>query len=121
MTVKRTTFVIAVTDLARSAEFYRDALGFEVHEIGDPGWRLFVNGECRIMAGDCPDTTPAAKIGDHSYFAYLTVEDVDAFYEQVTGEGVEIIKPLRDEPWGVREFGLRTIDGHRMMIATPLD
>jgi catechol 2,3-dioxygenase-like lactoylglutathione lyase family enzyme len=30
-------FVIAVPDLERSAAFYRDALGFAVHEIGDPG------------------------------------------------------------------------------------
>lgn len=22
----------------------------------------------------------------------------------------------RDEPWGMREFGVRTIDGHRMMF-----
>ena len=29
-----------------------------------------------------------------------------------------ITKPLRDEPWGMREFGLRTADGHRIMIGT---
>jgi hypothetical protein len=28
----------------------------------------------------------------------------------------DIIKPLRDEPWGMREFGIRTVDGHRMMF-----
>jgi hypothetical protein len=22
---------------------------------------------------------------------------------------------LRDEPWGMREFGIRTVDGHRIM------
>jgi uncharacterized glyoxalase superfamily protein PhnB len=32
------------------------------------------------------------------------------------GRGVELIKPLRDEPWGMREFGVRTVDGHRMMF-----
>jgi len=26
---------------------------------------------------------------------------------------------LRDEPWGMREFGLRTADGHRLMIGSP--
>ena len=30
-------YVIAVNDLEKSARYYRDILGFEVHEIGDPG------------------------------------------------------------------------------------
>jgi hypothetical protein len=29
-----------------------------------------------------------------------------------------IVKPLRIEPWGMREFGIRTIDGHRMMFGS---
>ena len=35
--------------------------------------------------------------------------------------GAELIKPLRDEPWGMRKFGLRTADGHRIMIGQDLD
>lgn len=73
-------YVLAVPDLERSAAFYRDVLGFAVHEMGDPGWRMFIRDGCRIMAG------------------------------------AEFVKPLRDEPWGMREFGLRTADGHRIMI-----
>lgn len=30
--------------------------------------------------------------------------------------GDQITKPLRDEPWQMREFGLCTIDGHCIMI-----
>lgn len=114
-------YVLAVPDLANSGAFYRDALGFTVHEIGDPGWRLFKRDECRIMAGECPDAMPAQELGDHSYFAYFVVADVDAEYERVTHYGAELIKPLRDEPWGMREFGLRTIDGHRIMIGQDLE
>jgi predicted enzyme related to lactoylglutathione lyase len=76
--IKDTMYVLAVPDLARSGDFYRDALGFAVSEMGDPGWRMFSNGACRIMAGACPDAMPAAAIGDHSYFAYLVVDDVEA-------------------------------------------
>lgn len=108
-------FVIAVPDLARSGAFYREALGFEVREMGDPGWRLFVRDACRIMAGECPEAPPARQLGDHSYFAYLVVDRVEADYARAQAAGAEIIKPLREEPWG-KEFGLRTIDGHRIMI-----
>jgi predicted enzyme related to lactoylglutathione lyase len=113
--VQHAAFVIAVPDLERSAAFYRDVLGFTVEEMGDPGWRVYVAGACRIMAGECPDALPPRELGDHSYFAYLTVDDVDAFFARVDGRA-EILKPPRDEPWGMREFALRTVDGHRIMI-----
>lgn len=112
--------VIAVPDLAASATFYRTVLGFEIEEAGDPGWRFFVKDRCRIMAGECPDALPPERTGDHSYFAYLTVEGVDRYHDQATQAGAEIVKDLRDEPWGMREFGLRTVDGHRIMIGSPM-
>lgn len=113
-------YVLAVPDLARSAAFYRDALGFAVHEMGDPGWRMFERDGCRIMAGACPDAMPAAATGDHAYFAYLVVIDADAEHARALAAGAEIVKPLRDEPWDMREFGLRTVDGHRIMIGHEL-
>jgi uncharacterized glyoxalase superfamily protein PhnB len=113
-------YVLAVPDLARSGEFYRDVLGFEVREMGDDGWRLFVKDGCRIMAGECPDALPPADLGDHSYFGYLVVDDADVYHLRATLAGAEVTKPLRDEPWGMREFGLRTADGHRLMIASPV-
>jgi predicted enzyme related to lactoylglutathione lyase len=114
--IERTMYVIAVPDLEASGDFYREALGFAVREIGDPGWRMFVRDGCRILAGECPDAIPPREIGDHSYFAYLAVSDVDAWHARAVAAGAELVKPLRDEPWGMREFGLRTADGHRIMV-----
>jgi catechol 2,3-dioxygenase-like lactoylglutathione lyase family enzyme len=116
----RPRYVIAVPDLARSAAFYRDVLGFAVREVGDPGFRFFERDACVIFAGQCPDAIPPGELGDHSYYAYLEVTSVDAFYAEVTARGAEIVKPIRDEPWGMREFGLRTADGHRMMFGSPV-
>jgi hypothetical protein len=31
-----------------------------------------------------------------------------------------ITKEIRDEPWDMREFGLRTVDGHRLMVGHEL-
>lgn len=113
-------YVLAVPDLERSASFYRDTLGFSIHEMGDPGWRMFVRDGCRIMAGECPDAMPVADTGLHSYFAYLDVDDADSWHARALAAGAEIVKPLADEPWGMREFGLRTVDGHRIMIGHEL-
>jgi len=114
-------YVIAVPDLESSARFYRDILGFEVSEIGDPGWRFFIRGDCFIMAGECPDALPPRELGDHSWFAYIEVDGIDAFHDEIVGRGAEIISPIADQAWGMREFGLRTVDGHRIRFGTSIE
>jgi predicted enzyme related to lactoylglutathione lyase len=119
--IKNARFVLAVPDLKKSAQFYRDVLGFSIREFGDPGWRLYVRDGCAIMAGECPDATPARELGDHSYFAYFEVDDIDAYYATVVAANGEILKKIVSEPWGMREFAIRTIDGHRITFGQDLD
>jgi len=119
-TIRNPRYVLAVPNLERSAHYYREVLGFEVREMGDPGWRFFMRDQCWILAGECPDALPPSELGDHSYFAYLEVDDVDALHAELTAKGATVTKKLRDEPWGMREFGIRTIDGHRIMFGRPI-
>lgn len=116
MPITAARHVIAVHDLERSLAFYRDVLGFRIVEIGDPGWRFYFKGAACIMAGECKTAMPVAETGYHSYCAYFDVDGIDAYYASVKEAGAEIIKPLRTEEWGMREFGVRTIDGHRIMF-----
>jgi catechol 2,3-dioxygenase-like lactoylglutathione lyase family enzyme len=118
--ILRTRFVIAVHDLQKSAAFYRDVLGFSVHSIPDPGFLFYTSGACTIWAGLCPGALPPAELGDHSYFAYLEIDDIDSFYASVRDKGATICKTIRDEPWSMREFGVVTADGHRIMFASQL-
>ena len=73
------------------------------------------------MAGECRDAMAVADTGDQSYFAYLVIDDADAFLARVTAAGADICKAIASEPWGMREFGTRTVDGHRMMIGQDLE
>ncbi len=119
--ITKSHFVIAVPNLQASAAFYREVLGFTIHTISDPGWLFYTSGNCKIMAGECPNAIPPAQLGDHSYFAYLEVGDTDALdlmYASVRAAGAKICKSLRDEPWQMREFGVVTADGHRIMFGT---
>lgn len=118
--ITKSRYVLAVPDLHRSLTYYRDVLGFDIHEIGDDGWRFFILGACEIMAGHCPDALPPIDLGDHNYFAYLILDDLDAYHARVAANGAEIIKPPRNEPWGMREFAIRTTDGHRIMFGQPV-
>ena len=53
--------------------------------------------------------------------AYIEVKDAEALNEEFKQQGIEFMKQLTDEPWGMREFGIKTIDGHRMMFGEDLD
>jgi uncharacterized glyoxalase superfamily protein PhnB len=87
------------------------------HDIPGGGWVFCVAGDVTFMLGLCPDQVPASEIGDHSYVAYLDVDDVDAVHERAVAAGAEVLKPPTDEPWGRRELALRSPDGHRYMVA----
>ncbi len=50
---------------------------------------------------------PARDIGDHSYFAYVTVSDATHLLEESTQRRL-------------RKFGVRTVDGHRIMFGQEL-
>ena len=108
-------YVLAVHDARASARFYVDVLGFEV-VLEPEGWVFVKRDNCMIMLGECPDDMPASELGCHSYFAYLRVDDVDAYYEAVRRAGVAPLHAVADKPWGMREFGVKTPDGHRILI-----
>lgn len=110
--------VLAVRDLAASTGYYRDVLGFTL-DFEVEGWTFLSRDNFHLMLGECPDERSAAELGDHSYFAYLRIEGVDEFYREVTARGALVSSPPEDKSWGMREFGLRTPDGHRITCGEP--
>lgn len=114
-------YVLAVPDSARSARFFVDVLGFEAMPVDDDGWRFVRKDNLIVMLGSCPNAIPPDQLGDHSYFAYLVVDDVDDYFEQIRAAGAETANEPTDEPWGMRQFGLATPDGHRIMIGQTIE
>ncbi len=114
-TILRNHYVLAVHDVRLSARFYVEVLGFEV-VLEPEGWIFVQKDNCMIMLGECPDDMHPSELGCHSYFAYLCVDDVDAWHERVRRAGVEPLSPVADKPWGMREFALKSPDGHRITL-----
>ena len=51
--------------------------------------------------------------------AYLIVEGIDQFHAEVAERGAEVLSQPATEPWGLREFSIRTPDGHRIRFGEP--
>ena len=118
-TILQNHYVLAVHDARQSADSYQRMLGFDV-VAEPPGWVFVKKDECMIMLGECPDDLPPSELGCHNYFAYFRVSDADQYYSDLKAKGAEILSAIEDKPWKMREFGLRTVDGHRIMIGQSL-
>jgi predicted enzyme related to lactoylglutathione lyase len=113
--ILRTRHVLAVQDLKASKRYYVEVLGFEV-DIEPEGWVFLKRDAGSLMLGECPDSPAASTLGNHSYFAYFEVQGIDAFHDAVVAAGGETLSEPRDQPWGMREFGVCTVDGHRILF-----
>ena len=117
--IPKVRFVLAVLDLRRSTDYYTAVLGLTI-DFEPPGWSFLSRGSFRVMLGECTDAIPPGELCDHSYYGYITVTDVDALYAEYRRAGAEFTQPLKSKPWGMREFGIHTIDGHRLMFGQEL-
>jgi uncharacterized glyoxalase superfamily protein PhnB len=112
--------VLAVRDLATSTNYYTDVLGFRRDPIDAPGWSFLTRDDFQVMLGECPDEKPASELGNHSYIAYLYVDGIDRYYEEIAAKGALLTSRPQDKPWGLREFGMSTPDGHRITCGEPI-
>lgn len=113
--ITRTRYVLAVQDLDASVRFYTQQLGCRIL-FQFPGWCYLGRDALVLMLGECADEPPASDLGDHSYMAYLEVEDIESLYREFQQKEVKIRKSLRTEDWGMKEFAIQTPDGHRLMF-----
>ena len=72
--ITASTHVLAVNDLDSSRQFYCEKLGFK-EDLAVDGWSFLSRGAGRLRMGHCPDAKPMSACQDHSWFAYLHVED----------------------------------------------
>jgi uncharacterized glyoxalase superfamily protein PhnB len=113
--VHKTQHVLAVNDLDAADHYFVDRLGFTLQQRID-GWSFLHLDGFYLMLGHCADEMPARATNNHSYFAYVNCDGIDELYAQYTERGVQFAQPLANKPWGLREFGVVTPEGHRIMF-----
>ena len=110
--------IMAVQDVETSRAFYMDGMGFtEILRTG--GWSFLERGSLKLRIGHCPGIVPISKCQDHSLIVQANVDDANSLYDEFRRNGVDVSEP-EDKPWGFREFGVLTPDGHRFMFVEEL-
>jgi predicted enzyme related to lactoylglutathione lyase len=96
-------------DLHRSRRFYRDVVGLAVYrEFGDPASPsvVFFLGGGFLEVSGVAQTVPQPNVA-----LWLQVRDVAQEHVRLAGAGAEIVRPPREEPWGLIEMWIADPDG----------
>jgi uncharacterized glyoxalase superfamily protein PhnB len=113
--VVHTRHVLAVKDLKTETAYYIDKLGFD-RDFTAPGWEFLSFGDFKVMLGECSDEMTAEATGNHSWFAHVLIKNVDEVYNEFTDRGAQMLSPIENKPWGIRDFSVKTPDGHRIVF-----
>ena len=115
-----------VPDVAEATSFYADTLGFTVLRTEPPDEPVFAIahlGEAVLMfMYDRFYAGPRADL-DHRGAGVdirLMVPDVDAVYERIRAAGLEVLHPIGDRDYGLRDFIMRDPFGFRLRFASAL-
>lgn len=109
--------LLEVNSLEESLIFYRDRLGLELSQYtpaSEPPMATLRAGRLRITLAEQPETMLRRGRGVH---LFLTVEDVDAFYEKLSTNALDV-RPPADEGWGGRFITLEDPDKYRLFFVT---
>lgn len=114
MIVERTDFVsVPVTDLEKSAAWYRDTLGLE--QIGTGSWPEFQLGENVSLYLIDPTNIGQEFQGPHTSHIALRVSNVEEGRAELEGRGVEFDGDIFDT--GVCHMAFfRDPDGNQLML-----
>lgn len=129
MKIKETTIRFAeavpqftVPDLVRTAEYYRDILGFQIagywdgervslHANAPPVFLVVRRDQVQIFFNRADEPAVRTARAQGAYDAYLRVTGIDALAEEFSRRGADILDGPEDRVYGQREFVIRDCNG----------
>lgn len=111
-----------VSDVARSVAFYQDVLGFEFKKPpknrgyeGRSG-SLKIGIYDRAWLGELLGDRAQPPISGNPFLLSMTVDDLDAVYQDLTSKHVNVLQPPTEMPWGQKIVFLTDPDNNLLEI-----
>ena len=112
---ERMHVTLPVSNLAAAVEFYVKKLGFRLGFLwGEPAWFAGVTlGDVEIFL---KKDTAAPNAGA----VVFMVGDADALYAFHLANGVEVVEPIADREYGIRDYAVKDLYGYRLVLGHPI-
>ena len=114
-------------DLATSARWYQQVLGFQlIFEMPGPSgapvlvhlrWAKYAD---LMLVSDTSQASEPKGVGVALTFA-MVQDSVDNFATETGSKGASIISGPVDQPWNAREVTVLDPDGYRLVFTQPID
>ena len=109
--------VLLVEDVGRSADYYRDALGFETNrwDVNPEHYGYASRDGCHLHFARFEGARPRPNHEEappDMFDVYFWVDDVGALHEELAGRGAELLHGPVDQEYGLRELRVRDPDGY---------
>jgi len=117
--------LLQVRDVAATARFYREHLGFT--PVFESDWYIHLRGdspavyELAVIAHDHDSIPERGRRPTSGLILSFEVGDAAAAHDRLVASGVEVVQPLRDEIFGQRHFIASDPNGVLLDIITPID
>ena len=105
--------VLHVANVEATAAFYRDVLGFTC-DFGDAAYAVVWRDNSAIHFVRDAGTPQGVHL-------FQWVKDVDAYFNEVVGRGAQVAAPPANQPYGLREFAVRDINGVGIVFGQDID
>ena len=125
--IRGTTTLLVYDDLPAAHTYLVDTFGLTAGCLERDPDGLTVHGE--LFAGDQsiwlhPSSNgyrSPRELGGVSSMIVIAVDDADAHCARSMERGADIVNAPVDQPYGVREYGARDLEGHLWYFHSPLD
>jgi MerR family transcriptional regulator, thiopeptide resistance regulator len=116
-TIHSTASMLAYDDTAAAQEYLLRVFGFAAvqaasHTEGSTYREVMAGSQVIGLHPVEEGMTSPRLAGAPTSMTVVTVDDIDAHHARSLAAGADIVDPLADKPWGVREYGARDPQGH---------
>jgi len=121
--------LLQVFDMPTAIRFYRDVLGFKIHQTSQPGddcnwaWLKLNGAELMLNTAYEPEQRPAAReasrVGAHDDTClFFGCENLDAAYRHLREHGIDLKEP-KIAPYGMKQLWFHDPDGYGLCFQWP--
>ena len=114
---------LTVNDLQKSLAWYRDVVGFTVHEQYEREGKVVAvalkAGSVRLLIGQDDGAKGwDRKKGEGFSMQLMTAQDIDRIAARIKERGGTLESEPADMPWGARVFRVQDPDGFKLAISS---
>ena len=117
-----------VDDVVRTANYYRDKLGFHYERLWNepPSFCMVKRNGIIVMLSQLettgsmrPNHLPDPEGG--AWDAYIWIDDADALFAEFKSRGVKIVRNICNQIYGCRDFEVEDCNGYRLCFGQVLE